>query len=294
MFHPTREESDPMARRTTVGRGWRTPGKLFMLHKLLGQEIGAASRLKWKPPKRHVLIDLTAGDAAVDNFFEDCSPGLMIYHGLNSALPVLIVLYEVNRNTYDTLVSNVTAQLGDSIEIGNAEGIFWARDNVVVQAVLGSGADAVIDYIQPTDAVFIANDPNTMHDFAMRFGMIEEIRARGVMWCRTFHTLGCNVGGMHRLSYEERQQWFQQLDDIKASLPRWHDLVLAAIDNDSARWAYAITTSRKWRDETEKVIIKALNKIERNAVIAWWRTEPDKFAALERKLFMTNAERLGL
>jgi hypothetical protein len=299
--------------RKAPGRSLRTPLKHELLDRLAQEEVFAApklSALRYKDqsyaPERTWLIDLCAGDASVDtsdpsvlrkggDWWHNCSPGILIRNGRVGALPARVDLYEINRATFDRLIINLTDKLGGPWGRNSDTGaICWFvpkgsdKRHVTVRATLGSGSDATVERIARTDTVFIANDPNHIHDWAMRPTMLAEVLRR-TFWCRTFSTLGCNVGGLMMLSMEERVQWYDHLRALEDALPAYHDLCLADIVGDSSKWAYAITTSEKWRERTATTIRKAFASSDMN--VEWFRQSPDDFKQQEHRLFLTKNER---
>lgn len=281
-------------------RSARTPGKLDFIDKLVGQEIGAAPYLPGRPADRVYLVDLTAGDGEIGeeylrkdgSWWYNCSPGILIRIAKKSRLPVVIDLYEIARNNYDRLIANLRKYLGEPWGINNDDATCWILKedcDVTVRAFFGSGSNASVERMRPGDSTLILNDPYNVHTWAMRSTMVREIFSKEVPWCRTVSVMGCNPGGLHRLPSRDRQQWYGQLEALKESLPRYHDMCLAAIDGDASLWAYAATTAAKWRGETEKVIRAAF--AEYDMTIVWWKLSPAEFRQLEDKLFTTRKER---
>lgn len=283
----------------TVGHSDRTPAKHLLLHRVLGRTTGVA----WRMGARCIdYTDLCAGDGVAadgNDFWRGTSPGLMIYHAEHAyryGMGPVVDLYEINRNTFDCLIDSLTKHLGLPVAFESGRAAFHhtvdGRPAVFVRATLGSGKDASVDHVQAGHCMFVNNDPNTIHDWAMRSSMVNEIRSHTWM-CTTFSTMGCNVGGLKMMDPNERWMWYGHLRAIKDSLPDHMDLTLSAIHRDSAQWAYAITSPTKWRDRTESDIRSAFKKIGRDMRVEWWRRSPQAFMALEHALYRTKTENDG-
>jgi hypothetical protein len=292
------------SQKTTVGRSSRTPAKHNLLNKTVGRIAGA---VKWIPqrPLGYRTIDLCAGDghhAEGYDFWNGSSPGILIKHaktvahqGMNN---VNVDLYEINRNTFDSLVGNLIEHIGVPHYAGAGRADFTIQSDprlptVAVRAILGSGRNADIAGIRRNDCVFVNNDPNTIHDWAMRPGFIQEIQARTRL-CTTFSTMGCNVGGLMMKDSAERAQWYEHLEVIRGRLPDNHDLMLAAIERDASKWAYLLSVPSVWMDKTETETRKSFDEIGRNMRIAWLRRSPADFTDMTDALFLRKSERQKL
>ena len=287
-----------MPKRSPVGRSERTPAKHEVLQKIVGRITGAAPHVK---SRRLGFIDLCAGDGVTPedtDFWHGCSPGILIRYASGAIrrgmAPSIVILYEINRNTYDRLITNLTANLGEpfAAKDGQTRYDYTTDAGVAVRvfAFRGSGKDADVSWIHRDDCMFVNNDPNSIHDWAMRATLISEILER--TWrCTTFSTMGCNTGGLMMKPFEERKtMWYPHLSAIKDSLPNHMDVVLAAIDRDASKWAYATTSPMVWRQKTEKDITSAFKKIGRDMHVAWWRDAPAAFGELEDRLFLRKTE----
>lgn len=283
-----------MAKRLDVGRSWRTYAKHDLMSSFIGEEVGVVNH-GLRDRERLAWIDLTAGDAApVDGaeWHHGCSPGILAHHatGRHSKKPVGIFLHEIQPATYDRLLGNLAHHLPDYGFTQEADNIWRIPERrIMVCAQNQSGQDADISFIGRTDAVFVLNDPNAITEWAMRDKFAQEIGR--VTWCfRSLSTMGCNPAGLKRLEREERLHWFTFPDTQEKALPRYRDLILAAIDRDEAQWAYLLSTSEKWRDKTEAVFQAAFEKCGRTTAMAWLRKNPDQFAETKRTLFLTKKE----
>lgn len=288
------EKGPKVAKYMNVGRSWRTPAKHDLLSSMLGQEVGAASRIV--DARALAWIDLTAGDAAsVDglDWATACSPGILARHAAKSSKPVEIDLYEIQAATYDRLLTNLAVHLpkfgytqvnDDSWQIG---------ERVALRTHNSSGHSASIDHITRHHAVFVINDPNAITEWAMRPTFAAEI-ARVTWLFRTVSTMGCNVAGIKRLPIGERIDWFDTVESQQAALPAHRDLLLASISRDEAQWAYLIGTARKWRATTEKVVNTAFRKIGKGAAMSWFLDDADAFQEEKLRLFLQKPERQKL
>jgi hypothetical protein len=281
---------------SNVGRSWRTHAKHELMSSILGQEVGSVSRMP--SLARHAWFDLTAGDAAlVDGceWHKSCSPGILAYHATTtSAIPTVITLHEIQPATYDRLLGNLSMflpRLGYHQQDANRW--YHTEKSVWLLALNESGANVDIGFVQPTDAVFVLNDPNAITEWALRDGFAQEIRARGVWAHRSLSTLGCNPAGLKRLHREERQLWFDSIEAEQAASPHYRDMLLAAIERDDAQWAYLISTAEKWRSSAELRVKAAFKKVGRTAAMAWARRDRTEFEDLKKVLFLTKKEREG-
>lgn len=277
-----------------VGRSWRTPAKHDFLGSMLGQEVGAASRIAdaWA----HSWIDLTAGDAArVDglDWASACSPGILARHATKSTKPVEIDLYEIQTATYDRLLANLAAHLPDLGYSQISETAWELGRRVTLRTHNASGHTASINHITGNHAVFVVNDPNAITEWAMRPTFAAEI-ARTTWLFRTFSTMGCNVAGIKRLPINDRIDWFDTVESQQAALPSHRDLLMASISRDEAQWAYLIGTARKWRATTEKVAGTAFRKIGKGTALSWFRDDADAFQEEKLRLFLQKPERQKL
>lgn len=308
-----------MPQQLVVGRSWRTPAKHELLNKQVGRIAGAATTNR-VGANRFVGYDLTAGDgipADDTDFWQGTSPGILIRHAAATTRPpqsakfhalkrAVVLLYEINANTFGRLINSLTTHLGPGETAPPTRTVPAARFDyippgstevaVTVLAFCDSGKNASLGCISQGDCVFVCNDPNSIHEWAMYPTMIRDILSKTWM-CTTFSTLGCNACGIKMLPREAREMWYPHLQSIKNNLPRYTDLVLAAVERDAAQWAYAITVPTAnerthWRQDAEKDILAAFKRIGRNMRVVWWSNEPVGFRSLEDELFLTKAERL--
>jgi hypothetical protein len=136
----------------------------------------------------------------------------------------------------------------------------------------------------------VSHDPNAVTSQAMRPTFAAEIASR-TRWFRSFCTMGCNVNGLKRLPLRERLPWFDFVEGQRATLPRYRDLLLAAIEGDNSQWAYLLNEPIKWRSTQERVVASAFSRFGYQMEMAWHGLNPQKFEAMERRLFLTKTER---
>lgn len=277
-----------------VGRSWRTYAKHELMNSMLGQEVGAVQHMRGL--RRHSWIDLTAGDAApVDGcaWHLSCSPGILAYHAIQSPVPAVVVLHEIQTATYDRLLRNLGTHLPPLGFHRTDENVWRYGNRVALLAINASGSDADTRWLRRGDAVFVLNDPNAITEWAMRDSFPQEIQAKGIWAHRTLSTLGCNPAGLKRLNIEERLLWYGSVNSQQSANPRHRDMLLAAIERDDSQWAYLLCTAEKWRSSSEKVFSTAFNRVGRTVAMAWARKDQADFDALKDVLFLTAKERGG-
>jgi hypothetical protein len=105
-------------------------------------------------------------------------------------------------------------------------------------------------------------------------------------------TLGCNVGGLKRLSLEDRAGWFDYVRAIVNDMPTYHDALLIALDGDSAQWAYLLRLPCKWSGITQNAIHTTGAKFSDYPLsVASFRDSRAEFDSLQIRLFLTKVER---
>lgn len=278
--------------KTNVGRSWRTPAKHDLMRQLIGKEVGV---VKMKPQiLRSVWYDLTAGDGIAPDgqeWEQGCSPGILAHHAKNSTKPVVVVLYEIKPATFDWLIENLTDRLPIMGYSRCDEGMWKLGEQIRIHAICASGANADVRGVQSGDAVFAFNDPNAITEWAMRPTFAAEVSRRTWLF-RSLTTMGCNPAGLKRLDYDEhRAGWFDLIRDQEAAQPNHRDLLLAAIQRDDAQWAYLMSEPTKWKPTMEVTARSSFKRYGLGIDTAWWRSEPEAFEELKRRLFLTNAER---
>ena len=288
--------------RTTVGSSDRTPCKHRLMNGVFGREISALRRLACDGA---YWLDLTAGNGVP--LFEDwadpkdhfwhraCSPGILAYHAQFSGYdkPVYVDLCEKAAATYENLLGNLADNLPGLNYVRTAEDKWQAHSGRVKLRARNIDSTQIerLDGVPPTWAVQIANDPNKVTDWAMNPNLLRNA-SDGRWTCLGMSTMGCNPNGIKAWNGpEERAVWYQHVRAQADGLHRHHDLLLAAIENDKAQWAYLVTAPQKWTEEVEK---EAHNAFERGGMslrCEWLRQEPESFRDLLDVLFKTKKER---
>lgn len=231
----TEDEVEPSR---DVGRSSRTPIKHAILNKTVGKMVGAmCNRVSSVPARLPVLlVDACAGDG-VDYAGEASSPTLMLKHHQFPRLlgQSFLLLNEKADAQYDSLLRK-----------------FGGLERVTVRRGDAHDIDLRLHMQNRGQAVFVHYDPNSIRD-------VPEL-ARSVLWHSTpdtalmFITLGCNVGGLKRLAQDRREEWFSIIDVLVRALPRRHDLIIAALNNDASQWAYLLRVPDAWSATTMKAL----------------------------------------
>lgn len=225
----------------TVGTSTRTLGKHDLLHKLLGKQVGASSKLiaQCKMAKPFVMIDLCAGDGVDSLESGQCSPGIIYQHSewLNNAVgdpnASIRIFIEKDKSTFDQLSNSVYSQnshliLGDSSS----------------PEVIGQVKHLLQGKISHSSPVFIQSDPNHAHDW-----QIKDFYLHLSFFVTTYSTIGCNVRGIKRRPMHVRLEWFEKLKSIINRVKQTNGRLtccLVSLEKDSDQWGYLMTVPSKW------------------------------------------------
>lgn len=290
-----------MAKYLDVGHSWRTDIKHDIMSALLGREIGVENRLR--DIKRGVWLDLTAGNAAIRDgslrpWTQACSVGTLAHHARweKARKTVVVGLCDHDPGTYGTLLVNLAEHLPG---LGyQPVGAGWYVPGIPVpRVILGAqcrdSRTVDIEWIKPTDAVFVLNDGNSMENWAMRSTLAAELAER-TRYSLCLSTMGCNPAGLKRLPASKRTVWFDHVENQEQALPLNRDLVIARIDSDPAQFAYLLSAPVVWRDDVAAELQRIFRKHERSATIAWLRQDASAFDALKNKLILTRDELAAL
>lgn len=283
-----------------VGRsGARTYSKHETLNRFVGKEIGVINRggtRFLRNCRRLVWIDLTAGDAGLqhedDDWCKNSSPGILAHHARwdRGVKPVDVRLVEINEKTYSRLLDNLTSRLPTLGYTQVAESVWRHQDRVTLRALNTDGRSISVDFIQPTDAVLVLNDPNGVNGWAMRDTLPREISQRTDRF-RSFSTIGWNVKGAKAwASREERVGRFDLIAPQMKNLARQRDLCLAWIDRDDAQWSYLLETPHEWREATEDEIRRAFGRNNLDVHLTWYRDDPIRFRNARMRMSLTKVE----
>jgi len=262
---------------TKVGRSSRTPFKHWLLDKELGRITGILANNPSRCPATASpfhIIDLCAGDGVVTET-HDASPAIILKHAKHAwtrNTPCRVTLIERNEHTCASLWQHI---LLETVQQGCVE-------------VLNQDArEYEIPITGPSQAIFINCDPNHMADFPMTEQGIAMLPPMTTLLV----TMGCNVGGLKRLSLEERRRWFEWVGLIKATLPRWHDLLLVIIVRDNHQWGYLLRLPAPWITETRARIEKQGDRdFPHGVTTVPYRSDRHGFDDLIDALFLTSEE----
>lgn len=247
-----------------VGVSYRTSGKHDALNRYLGRTAGSMYTVFRN--KRLFIIDCTAGNGQSTKFSVDTSPGIACKHAdwlKRKGVNVQVVFFEKSAanaaKLKETPAGNWPINVCDASEMPP----FWTND----------------------DVLFVMNDPNTMSDWALPKAMMNAPDLTTV-----FSTLGCNVGGLKRLPYDDRRVWYDHTQSQIALLRNWHDALIVTLDGDSSQWAYMVNAPAKWRDEVEAAFNKAFEYSPHALRYAWYKQDRQGFDSIKNHLFLTKKE----
>ena len=300
----------------TVGRSpGLTPVKLGITDKLLGQDVGAAPYIK--PRRRHHFIwDMTAGDAAKpegDFWHKGSELGYAVWHAYDSAeVPTTIFATEKDESTYRLLLGNLNAHLIPALqageyfrEISESSWQFRSRKGQLVTLHVHNVDSRTIaddnplrQYFRDDSVGFLLIDPNTVTHDPFRIVVQDEISRSGV-WLRSMSTLICNAkgqqGNLQKVGklQTEREAWYAQVEELRASLPPRQDLMLARVVGgmeEAAKSAFLLRTVRGWEKKTETLVRKAMKANDKDCEAAW-ASHPGKFTDIQDRIFLFKRER---
>lgn len=260
---------------STVGRSSRTPFKHWLLSLELGRLVGIfanpVARAKVHAvAKPFLVVDLCAGDGG-GQYGAESSPAIITKHldfASQRGVWVNSILIEKNAATIDELRANVPRR--SWCEIVNSD----ARDWVCPQ-------------LKDRQAVFVHSDPNHIEDWPMTPEFVANLTETTTMLA----TLGCNVGGLKRLSRDQRMGWYEHVARCVENMPSYHDAVLVRLDGDQANWAYLLRLPTKWCRQTVEYILKSGKKYtEYDLDVASLRGSRESFERIQDMLFQTKKE----
>lgn len=276
-----------------VGRSSRTPFKHWVLNSHLGQICGVLAKGNAKCPAKpnpFLCVDLCAGDGT-DLVEQDrsilfpecdpnkkqkstCSPGIISHHCdwlAKQGFRAQSVMIEKHSATFESLEQNMSLKpCLHSRTLRNDD----ARNFV----------------FQPSaenQAVFINCDPNSIADLPFSERLAKSLTKTTTITL----TLGCNVGGLKRLTKEKRQEWYDYMNVMIQIMPSWHDAILISIERDDAQWAYFSRIPQVW-SESSMVNIKKTGSLffENGVRVESYRKGRAGFRSLVNHLFLTKAE----
>lgn len=235
---------------TSVGQSQRTKGKHFLLNSLIGQECGvmiSSERYGRSYPFRpYFVIDLCAGDGRSSFESDTSSPAViqkhMAYLTRNRVPIIEPVFCEKNKAAFDHLKKQIKIGTAVNADARSIEFLDFINERI-------SGRS---DF-----TTFIHNDPNLVMDWAITEALLNLLNVSAFT---TYSTLGCNVGGVKRLPFENRLKWRLNVESLLKTVPAHHCAILVSLEGDAAQWAYLVTVPNRWLEKTFKVTQKAFRK----------------------------------
>lgn len=261
-----------------VGNSNRTIGKHVLLNRLLGREVGIYSSKGGKPgflPSRHYIADLCAGHGIPTDGSCMSSPQVIAKHAKflkEKGHHVKCVMVEKDSYTYAELVKH-----GLESDIHNKN----AREFKSPEELFG-----VKGFTNGFGTCFIHADPNHVHDWPISNELIASLPQYTTMLI----TMGCNVGGLKMLPREKRKLWFDRMDNLLMSRPKWHNVIMIVLNGDDAQWAYLIVGPDKWADVYIADAKKAFSYWPNGISYIDYKRQPDAFFQERDRLFLTKKE----
>lgn len=265
---------------TNVGKSDRTFGKHRLLKKLTGRLTGAFTRIRFLECP-FFYIDLCAGDGSPSFFSEESSPKILQGHanflkeryGENGSV---VILVEQDAATFDRLKQSP-----------HAKNAYLIHGNSKSPEVIATIAEIIKEKGSVNSPCFVHNDPNKVSDFAIT----PELLAVLPRYTTSLTTMGCNVGGLKRLEFDSRLPWFQNVNLLAQQVRavNCHNAYLASLHQDKSQWAYLVTCPDKWKADIADDVEKAF-RYWKHGLDTAWLSEPEKFDALIRSLFLTKKE----
>lgn len=263
-----------------VGRSTgRTPFKHFLLKAIVGQLVGVLGTQSSKVPCKanpFLAVDLCGGDGhEPTDGTHQASP--IILHkqcewlrnkrGLQSFLDII----EKDEYTFEQLEINCR-----DLTTGG-----WMR------LLKGDAREYTLPLLKSDQAAFVHCDPNNVASMPLTGPFVESWNK----YTTYLVTLGCNVGGLKRLSLEDRRQWFTYVELLVKHLSRHHDAVLFWLQHDASQWAYMLSLPKVWK-------ARFVADAQRKAVEMWphgvgaisYRDSRVDFGTQVARLFLTKEE----
>jgi len=244
---------------------FRTQGKHGALDAILGKTVGVmAAKFQGLPL---VMIDCTAGDGQGTDHSSTTSPAIFHKHGQYAqahGVKTSVILYERSSRSGALLAA----------AYGQHHTVYDGRDSRLMPKHWTD--DAIL---------FVSNDPNTVADWALPDSLASAPKMTTV-----FSTLGCNAGGLKRLSASARMDWYAQVGKQLSLLQHWHDAYLVILEGDKSQWAYLVNAPKKWMNETEAAFSRAFRSSPYPLRGAWRKHQGERFDAICDWLFLTRKE----
>ena len=195
----------------------RSPIKHRLLHRWAGMDVGAARYAVKSWPGAfyggHLIVDLTAGDAAGDgkNLWERASSPAIFAKLASQQMRLRVHLYEKDKAAFQALITNLSNRL-PSIGFHQDEESTWTHVDTksTVHAFFGDARNLERFELRPCEWLFVNDDPNNMHGLVLDLPHFRRVldmpQSDGHPRFATFMTtMGCNSGGLKRLERHHRQ-----------------------------------------------------------------------------------------
>jgi hypothetical protein len=260
-----------------VGKSSRTPFKHFLLNESVGKIAGVLSNDSANVPCKanpFYMVDLCGGDGhEPEDGSHQASPRILNKHGEYLSLRGFgfsLDVIEKDAYTFDRLTRNCSYMNASKVRLIN-----------------GDAREYRLPPLQHNQAAYVHCDPNAVSHMPLTGPFVDS-------WNRhtTFLvTLGCNVGGAKRMSYEDRLGWFEYVRMLSQHLPRNHDAMLFWLQSDAAMWAYLLSFPKTWAGKFQELATKKASRFWPKGVgSASYRLEHAKFTDQVQQLFLTKEE----
>jgi len=273
-------EQPEIAASKGVGRSSRTPYKHWILDRVLGTTVGVLSTRKMPFVEPFVVVDTCAGDGVSVDGVHRSSPEILSKHlsWLHSRrFRSRLFLLEQNPATFEVLRKNIIpSRLVHQCELRNMD-----------------SRQFCIPSFSPMQPMFINCDPNSIDNMPLAGDLFDTMNK----WSILTVTLGCNVQGVKRCSFEKRSVWFDYVESITQRMPDWHDAILVSLTKDSDQWAYLTCAPKKWATQFAADMQKHGDKMWSKGVnvVRYRETRYpaiDKWSMLLTDLFLTKSDRV--
>lgn len=271
-----------------------TPFKHAVLDAILAQEVAVigskSTKVPAKPHPYFLCIDMCSGNGETNDDIPTASPLICARHcvGLSKkGIDTVLRLYEKQRNTFLALDKNVQDHTSlDRVGSPTTHSVFTKGNHLTVVLRHKDSRDVKIRAAR-NQAVFINCDPNSVHKLP-----IASVAKQLTPTTTFMVSMGCNVGGIKRLSVEERQKWYDYVDDLVDPMPTWHDALLVWLNpgQDQRQWAYLIRTPGKWVIRRKDMMKALTKKLKCSIRVASYRLDIDAFEDMQDELFLTKKE----
>lgn len=276
----------------SVGKSNRTAFKHSLLDMLLTREVEILSQhlknpIYISPSSPYQIIDFCTGDGSDTSEYGSSSKIIINHLKIlkKNKIYCKVILLEKDKNAYDKLRKNLNEH-------------YKREDLYTVDIKYIDAKDYEIEIANSRQGIFCNIDPNHMNDFPINKRTIEKLSRSKTT--TMLISMGCNVGGLKRLSENERYAWFNWIDNIMETLANWHDLLLISINNDSSQWAYLLRLPKVWTDKTKRkieILVKTrfqkdIKEFQNGVSTVSYRNEKDKFHDAIKHLFFTRNEYL--